>query len=77
MVEDQSQLFNKFKEESAKHKYSIVPISCVTKENIDTLLEVIGELSSHVMDKNIYTLSYPSVEHNERYSWLIKNAKIS
>ena len=50
-----------------KSNFRIVPISCITGENIDILTQQIGELATVVMDKRYYTLTYDAVEHNERY----------
>lgn len=42
-----------FKEESEKNGFPIVPISCETKENVEFLLEVVGEVAAAVMDKSL------------------------
>jgi hypothetical protein len=29
------------------------------------------------MEKDVYTLTYPATEHNQRYRWLLQQAKIT
>ena len=46
-------------------------------ENKEVFLETISSLTTKVMGKEIYDLTYPCDEHYKRISWLYKHASIS
>ena len=37
----------------------------------------VGEMSADLKGKQVFKLSYDSIEHNERINWLRRNAQIS
>ena len=57
--------------------FPIIPMSCITMENVDLLLETVSEMAATCMNKQMYRLTYPCTEHNQRLSWLLKHAAIN
>jgi len=59
LVEDRNELNQKFVKEMELCSHPIIPLSCITKENVPLLLSTISEMSSSLMDKQLVTLTYP------------------
>ena len=76
--EEQEEEFNeKVQKAIEEAEYPIVLMSCKTGFNKDLFLDQVGQLAVQELGKTLVKLQYPSWEHNERVSWLIKWAQIS
>ena len=77
ITEDQEEEFKKKVEWAAEQdEHPVILMSCTQGFNKSLFLKQVGEKSADLKGKQVYKLSYDSIEHNERVTWLRRNAQI-